>query len=44
MPPQRAAVVAKFRAQVVAACATTPGDLAVESGCRSFGETLAKSG
>jgi thiol-disulfide isomerase/thioredoxin len=42
--PQRAAVVAKFRAQVVAACAKTPGDVAVESGCRSFGETLAKSG
>jgi thiol-disulfide isomerase/thioredoxin len=42
--PQRAAVVAKFRAQVAQACAKSPGDLATESGCRSFGATVAASG
>jgi protein disulfide-isomerase len=35
--PSRAAVVAKFRAQVSQACAKSPGDVQVESGCRSFG-------
>jgi thiol-disulfide isomerase/thioredoxin/uncharacterized protein (UPF0147 family) len=39
--PQRAAVVAKFRAQVAQACAKSPGDLQTESGCRSFGGTVA---
>jgi thiol-disulfide isomerase/thioredoxin len=42
--PQRAAVVAKFRAQVVQACAKSPGDLATESGCRSFGVPMSASG
>jgi thiol-disulfide isomerase/thioredoxin len=42
--PQRAAVVAKFRAQVAQACAKSPGDLATETGCRSFGGTVAASG
>ena len=35
--PPRAAVVAKFRARVAQACAKSPGDAAVESGCRGFG-------
>jgi len=39
--PQRAAVVAKFRAQVAQACAKSPGDLQTESGCRSFGGAVA---
>jgi thiol-disulfide isomerase/thioredoxin len=42
--PQRAAVVAKFRTQVAQACAKSPGDLKSESGCRSFGSTVAASG
>jgi thiol-disulfide isomerase/thioredoxin len=42
--PQRAAVVAKFRTQVAQACAKSPGDLATETGCRSFGGTVAASG
>src|SRR5262245_6842314 len=42
--PQRAAVVAKFRTQVAQACAKSPGDLQTESGCRSFGSTVAASG
>jgi len=41
--PQRAAVVAKFRTQVAQACAKSPGDLKTESGCRSFGGTVAAS-
>jgi len=39
--PQRAAVVARFRAQVAQACAKSPGDLQTESGCRSFGGAVA---
>ncbi len=42
--PQRAVVVAKFRTQVAQACAKSPGDLATERGCRSFGGTVAASG
>jgi len=42
--PQRAAVVAKFRTQVAQACSKSPGDLQTESGCRSFGSTVAASG
>jgi protein disulfide-isomerase len=41
--PQRAAVVAKFRAQVAQACAKSPGDLQTEAGCRNFGGTVAAS-
>jgi thiol-disulfide isomerase/thioredoxin len=39
--PQRAAVVAKLRAQVAQACAKTPGDVATEAGCRNFGGSVA---
>jgi thiol-disulfide isomerase/thioredoxin len=39
--PQRAAVVAKLRAQVTQACAKTPGDVATEAGCRNFGGSVA---
>jgi protein disulfide-isomerase len=42
--PQRAAVVAKLRTSVAQACAKTPGDLAAESGCRSFGSAVAAAG
>jgi thiol-disulfide isomerase/thioredoxin len=42
--PQRAAVVAKFRKQVSVACAKTPGDVAAQSGCRSFGNAVAATG
>ncbi len=42
--PQRAAVVAKFRAQVMQACAKSPGDLSAETGCRSFGVPMSASG
>lgn len=42
--PQRAAVVTKFRMQVAQACSKSPGDLQTESGCRSFGSTVAQSG
>jgi len=42
--PQRAVVVAKFRNQVSVACAKTPGDAAVQSGCSSFGNTVAATG
>jgi thiol-disulfide isomerase/thioredoxin len=42
--PSRAVVVAKFRAQVAQACAKSPGDMATESGCRSFGGAVAASG
>jgi len=35
--PARAAVVSKFRAHVAQACARSPGDAAVQNGCRSFG-------
>jgi thiol-disulfide isomerase/thioredoxin len=39
--PARAAVVGKFKASVVLACAKTPSDLAVDAGCRNFGSTVA---
>jgi hypothetical protein len=39
--PARAAVVAKFRTRVAQACAKSPGDVAVESGCRGFGTVTA---
>lgn len=39
--PQRAAVVAKFRTGVVAACGKTPGELAADAGCQGFGATVA---
>src|SRR5688572_3688408 len=35
--PQRAAVSAKFRAQVVAACGKSQSDAAADAGCRDFG-------
>jgi len=35
--PARAAVVAKFRSSVTVACNKSPGDAAVQNGCRSFG-------
>jgi protein disulfide-isomerase len=42
--PQRAAVVSKFRTQVAQACSKSPGDVRSETGCRSFGSTVAASG
>ncbi len=42
--PQRAAVVAKFRSGVTQACSKTPGDVAAQTGCRSFGNTVAAAG
>jgi thiol-disulfide isomerase/thioredoxin len=39
--PARAAVVAKLRSQVTAACAKTPGDVTAEAGCRNFGAAAA---
>jgi protein disulfide-isomerase len=42
--PQRAAVVARFRTQVARACSKSPGDVRSETGCRSFGSTVAASG
>ena len=42
--PQRAAVVGKFKTSVAQACAKTPNDIATESGCRSFGNTVAAAG
>jgi thiol-disulfide isomerase/thioredoxin len=39
--PPRAAVVAKLRAQVTQACAKSPGDVATDAGCRSFGGPVA---
>jgi len=42
--PQRTAVVAKFRKQVSVACAKTPGDVAAQTGCRSFGNAVAAAG
>lgn len=41
--PARAAVLAKFRQSVAQACAKSPGDIAVETGCRGFG-AVARSG
>lgn len=41
--PARAAVVAKFRGQVVAACGKSGGDQAADEGCRDFG-SAAKAG
>jgi hypothetical protein len=35
--PARSAVVAKFKARVAQACSKSPGDAAVQSGCRAFG-------
>jgi len=39
--PARAAVVTKFRARVLVACGKSPGDVAVEAGCRGFGAVKA---
>jgi hypothetical protein len=39
--PARAAVVAKFRAHVAQACSKSPGDTAVQNGCRAFGAPVA---
>jgi protein disulfide-isomerase len=41
--PARAAVVAKFRTELLAACAKSPGDSEVSTGCNDFG-SAAKSG
>jgi thiol-disulfide isomerase/thioredoxin len=41
--PARAAVVAKFRGSVLAACAQSPGDAAVSASCASFGTARAAS-
>jgi len=38
--PARAAVLAKLRAGVTQACAKSKGDVASETGCRSFGSTV----
>ena len=35
--PARAAVVAKFRTGLLAACSKSPGDAAVSNGCKEFG-------
>ena len=40
----RKEVVAKFRAQVVAACGKTGGDAAADAGCRDFGSAAAAVG
>ena len=42
--PARAAVVGKFKTRVAQACAKTPGDVATDAGCRSFGSTVAAAG
>jgi len=42
--PQRAAVVAKLKTGVAQACAKSPGDVAAETGCRSFGSAVAAAG
>jgi thiol-disulfide isomerase/thioredoxin len=42
--PQRAAVLEKLKTGVALACAKSTGDLATESGCRSFGNTVAAAG
>jgi thiol-disulfide isomerase/thioredoxin len=39
--PARAAIVTKFRARVASACSKSPGDAAVQSGCRAFGAPVA---
>jgi thiol-disulfide isomerase/thioredoxin len=39
--PARAAVLAKFRTRVAQACGKSPGDVAVEAGCRGFGAVTA---
>jgi thiol-disulfide isomerase/thioredoxin len=39
--PERAAVLAKFRTRVAQACSKSPGDVAVEAGCRGFGAVTA---
>jgi thiol-disulfide isomerase/thioredoxin len=41
--PARAAVVGKFRSRVAAACGKSPGDAAVQSGCRAFGAPVTAS-
>jgi thiol-disulfide isomerase/thioredoxin len=41
--PARAAVVAKLRNQLLAACAQSPGDSAVSTGCNDFGGARAAS-
>ncbi len=41
--PARAAVVAKLRSDVTQACAQSKGDVASESGCKSFGNTAVAS-
>ena len=41
--PARAAVLAKFRSSVAQACAKSPGDIAVEKGCRGFGAVATAS-
>jgi len=41
--PQRAAVVAKLKARVAQACSKSPGDVASEAGCRSFGSAVASN-
>jgi hypothetical protein len=39
-PPARAAVLAKLRTGVAQACAKSQGDVASETGCKSFGNTV----
>jgi len=41
--PARAAVITKFRARVAAACGKSPGDEAVQNGCRAFGAPVTAS-
>jgi protein disulfide-isomerase len=41
--PARAAVLAKLRAGVTQACAKSPGDVASEAGCKSFGVAVAST-
>ncbi len=41
--PQRAAVVAKLKSRVAQACAKSPGDVATETGCHSFGSAVAST-
>lgn len=40
--PARAAVVAKFRTRVAQACSKSPGDVATDAGCKSFGASAVK--
>ena len=41
--PVRAAVIAKLRTRVAQACGKSPGDVAAETGCKSFGTAVAST-